>query len=543
MVEDDRVAIAKDLGENEDAAQFPGPDKVIKLEKEKVKRWSWETPIDPIPEEQISETIEADAIIVGGGISGLATAAHATELGLKVIVLEKTGGLVAHGGEISSIGSSVQRAYGVHVDKYQFARDWMSICGSRVNEDLLWLFINRSEEAFEWLLGLGGDDVTTDLWGAYYRGTDFTEYPVAQHIIQKPGVKRWKYSGALMYCEMLYEVAVKGGSQVIRKTQALQLEKENGRVTAVIAKNLKDDRIIRYKGKRGVVLATGDIGGNPEMLEAFSPWGLLPGRCVNWPVGSNLGEGHKMGYWAGGKLENGPWALSLHMIGYAIFFDFFLHVNPLGNRFMNEDTWSGGKAARILMQPGGDFAFNVFDSNWFEDVKRGGPYHGGQGATVPLDQRQGFDDKGIGYRKERLEAEMQRGLAWKADTLEELAAKMGVPFDNFIKTVNRYNEIVKKGEDVDYGKRPELLTSIEKPPYYAAKIGPALLNVFGGLETDVKLRVLNEKRAPLGGLLAVGMIAGGFCSIDYPLLAAGNSHGRCLTWGRTAAETLAENEA
>jgi succinate dehydrogenase/fumarate reductase flavoprotein subunit len=543
MAENDRAAVIKDPSEDEDAAQFPGPGKIIKLNKEKVKRWTWETPPDPIPEEQISETVEADAIIIGGGISGLATAAHATELGLKVIVIEKMGGFVAHGGEISSIGSSVQRAYGVHVDKYQFARDWMRICGSRVNEDLLWLFINRSEEAFEWLLGLGGDDVTTDLWGAYYRGKDFTEYPVAQHIYQKPGVKRWKYSGALMYCEMLYDVAVKGGSQVIRKTQALQLEKENGRVTAVIAKNLKENRIIRYKGKRGIVLATGDIGGNPEMLEAFAPWGLLPGRCASWPIGSNLGEGHKMGYWAGGKLETGPWALSLHMIGYAIFFDFFLHVNPLGNRFMNEDTWSGGLAARILMQPGGDYAFMVFDSNWFEDVKKGGPYHGGQGATVPNDQRQGFDEEGIGFRKERLEAEMQRGLAWKADTIEELAEKTGVPVDNLVKTVNRYNEIVRKGEDVDYGKRPELLTPIRKPPYYAAKIGPALLNVFGGLETDVKLRVLDEKRAPLGGLLAVGMIAGGFCSIDYPLLAAGNSHGRCLTWGRAAAETLAANEA
>ncbi|MDR2357843.1 MAG: FAD-binding protein [Oscillospiraceae bacterium] len=543
MAEDNRAAVIKDLGEDREALMFPGPDDITVFGKERVKRWSWETPPDPIPEERITETVEADAIIVGGGISGLATAARAAELGLKVIVLEKTGGFVAHGMEISSIGSSVQRRYGVHVDKYQFARDWMRICGSRVNEDLLWLFINRSEEAFEWLLGLGGDDVYTDLWGAYYRGSDFTEYPVAQHIYQKPGVKRWKYSGALMYCEMLYEVAVKGGGKIIRNTQAVRLEKENGRVAAVIAKNLKEDRLIRYRGARGVVLATGDIGGDAEMLEAFSPWGLLPGRCVSWPKGSNLGEGHKMGYWAGGKLEAGPWAPSLHMIGYGVFFDFFLHVNPLGNRFMNEDTWSGGKSARILMQPGGDYAFNVFDANWYEDVKRGGPYHGGQGATTPIDQRQGFDDEGIGYRKERLEDIIQRGVGWRADTLEELAEKMGVPAGNFLKTVRRYNGIVKNGEDVDYGKRPELLTPVEKPPYCAVKIGPALLNVFGGLETDVKLRVLDGNRTPLGGLLAVGMIAGGFCSVDYPLLAAGNSHGRCLTWGRVAAETLAANEA
>ena len=125
---------------------------------------------------------------------------------------------------------------------------------------------------------------------------------------------------------------------------------------------------------------------------------------------------------------------------------------------------------------------------------------------------------------------------------EELAEKIGVPVDNFLKSVARYNEIVKNGEDVDFGKRPELLTPVVKPPFYGIKIGPALLNVFGGLETDVKLRVLDDNRNPIDGLLAVGMIAGGFCSIDYPLLAAGNSHGRCLTWGRAAAETLAETK-
>ena len=514
-----------------------------KLEKANVKRWTWETPPEPIPESQISETVEADAIIIGGGISGLATAARATELGLKVIVLEKTAGFVAHGMEISSVGSSVQRRYGVNIDKAQFARDWIQASASRVKEELVWLFVNKSEEAFEWLLAMGGDDVYTDLWGAYYRGTNFTEYPVAQHIYQKEGANRWKYRGAMMYCEMLYDVAVDGGSQVIRNTQGLQLEKENGRVTGVIAKDLVNDKIIRYKGKRGVVLATGDISGDAEMLEAYSPWGLLPERNVSYPPLTNLGEGHKMGFWAGGKFEPSPWALSLHMIGYAVFYDFFLHVNGVGNRFMNEDTWPGGKSTNILLQPGGDFAYMVFDANWFDDVVKGAQYHGSQGTSIPMEYGKPCDEENLAYRKQRLDATFERGLAWKADTLEDLAGQINVPVEAFVNSVSRYNEVVKSGEDVDFGKRPELLTPVVKAPFYAVKIGPALLNVFGGLETDVKLRVLDKDRKPLGGLLAVGMIAGGICGVDYPLLAAGNSHGRCLTWGREAAETLANNEA
>jgi succinate dehydrogenase/fumarate reductase flavoprotein subunit len=512
------------------------------IEKQQVKRWSWETKPDPIPEAQISETREYDAVIIGGGISGLATGARAAQLGLDIVVLEKGNGFTAHGGHVASVGSSIQRANGVHIDGAQFARDWMHICGSRVNEDLLWLYINRSEEAFEWIMELGGDEVYAELYGGYYKGKNFAEYPGTHFMFSKPDSKKWKGNGALLMCRILDDTIASCGSRVIRGTQAMRLEKEDGRVTAVLAKN-KDGGIVRYKGKRGTVLATGDIGGDPEMLEAFCPWGLVPKRSAYWPVGGNLGEGHKMGYWVGGAFENAPWALSLHMTAYAGFMNFFLHVNRQGKRFMNEDTWMGAKSARVLMQPGGDYAFSVFDSKWFEEAKNGAPYHGGQAADPgfrqygePWDSENNDLPKGI-------ETNIKDGHAYRADTLDELASWMEVPLDVFKATINRYNEIYRQGRDTDYGKRPELLTSIDKPPYYAVMFGPALLNVFGGLLTDTQLRVLDINQKPVGGLLAVGMIAGGLYGVDYPLLFNGNSHGRCLTWGRVAAETLAADGA
>lgn len=110
-------------------------------------------------------------------------------------------------------------------------------------------------------------------------------------------------------------------------------------------------------------------------------------------------------------------------------------------------------------------------------------------------------------------------------------------------TVARYNQMYRQQNDEDYGKRRELLTPIDKPPFYALKFGPSLLDVFGGVNTDVKLRVLDAKNKPIPGLLAVGMIAGGLYGVDYPLLFNGNSHGRCLTWARQAAETIANGEA
>ena len=116
---------------------------------------------------------------------------------------------------------------------------------------------------------------------------------------------------------------------------------------------------------------------------------------------------------------------------------------------------------------------------------------------------------------------------------------MEVPVDTFLATVARYNELCAKGEDLDFGKRSELLTSITEPPFYALKWGPALLNVHGGMLTDTAMRVLDAASRPIPGLYAVGNVAGGLYGVDYPLLWNGNSHSRALTWARAAMADIA----
>lgn len=500
----------------------------------------WDTPPPPIPEEDIFETVDAEVVIVGGGISGIATAARCTQLGLKCILLEKYRGLVAHGAHIATIGSKVQRENGVMIDKKQFARDWMRICGSRVNEDLLWLYINRSAEAFEWLLECGGDQIEPVLFGGNYRGPDFTEY-AGTHFLAKTEGSKYKHTGALLICEIFEDVALTGGCRIFRNTRVEQLEKTGDRVTAALAK-CEDGKYRRYRASRGVVLATGDIGGDPEMLKAYSPLGSKLGKNGYYPPGLNTGDGHKMGLWAGGAFENDPWALSLHLIAYAFYCFFFLHINRLGNRFMNEDTWIQAKAIRCLMQPKGDWAYTIFDSKWYDECSKLAQYGGGQfvdslGAVYGRPWNENNDTR------RAIENYIKNGMCFKCDTLEELAEKIEVPVENLLKTVARYNELYELGEDVDYGKRAILLTRIDKPPYYAIKWGPALLNVFGGLLIDTKMRVLNKDQQPVPGLLAVGNVSGGFYGVDYPLLLSGNSHGRAITWARAAAETLLNGEA
>ncbi|MGI6218121.1 MAG: FAD-dependent oxidoreductase [Coriobacteriales bacterium] len=534
-----------DVKEQEDQVTEEDFDRIFTrendVEQARAERYPWGTPPDKIDESKITETIEADVAIIGGGISGLAVAARCAQYGEKVVVVEKYHGLVARGAHIATIGSHVQDELGVHIDKKQFARDWMRICGSRVNEDLLWLYINKSRDAFEWLFDMGEGAVDAALC-SYYKGPDFTEYPGTHVIFQKPDCHRYKHNGgAILYCEMLEKTALDGGARIDRNTRAKYLEKDDsGRVVSFVAQD-KDGNYKRYVGKKAVVLATGDFGADQEMIRVFNPIGLVPNRNGYQPAGLNTGDGHKMAYWVGAEYEKHPIALSMHLIAYSLYSFTFLHVNREGNRYMNEDTWVQAKAIRTMMQPKGDWAWSIFDKNWFEDVGRTNDIVGGQ-FNEPLVTMYGDtwkEDNGIDKTIERY---VKRGICCKADTLEELAEQMDVPVDNFLATVKRYNELYEMGDDVDYGKRSELLTAIKEPPFYALKFGPALLNFHGGVIIDTKMRVLDSDNKPIPGLLAVGNVSGGLYGVDYPLLLNGNSHGRAITWGREAADTIHNGE-
>jgi fumarate reductase flavoprotein subunit len=138
-----------------------------------------------------------------------------------------------------------------------------------------------------------------------------------------------------------------------------------------------------------------------------------------------------------------------------------------------------------------------------------------------------------------MEDNIKKGLAFKTNTLDELAAKMKVPADALKKTVARYNELVKKGVDEDFGKRRELLFPIERPPFYAGLMKSALLATTSGLRVNTQLEVLDEHDEPLGRLYALGNVQGDMFAVDYPTVLPGLSHGRCVTFGRLVGLRLA----
>jgi fumarate reductase flavoprotein subunit len=132
---------------------------------------------------------------------------------------------------------------------------------------------------------------------------------------------------------------------------------------------------------------------------------------------------------------------------------------------------------------------------------------------------------------DKLEESVQKKLAFKGNTIEELAQAMDVPASELKVTVARYNEMAKKRIDKEYGKDPSLMFSIEKAPYYAVSVPAHLLVIVGGLNVNDRQQVLDKEDNEIPGLFAVGNVAGNLFANDYPLTVPGLSHGRCLTLG------------
>lgn len=125
-------------------------------------------------------------------------------------------------------------------------------------------------------------------------------------------------------------------------------------------------------------------------------------------------------------------------------------------------------------------------------------------------------------------------LATKSDTIENLARKMEVPIETFKATVHRYNELARLGKDLDFGKLPERLTAIEKPPFYAGSLVQEFPVVLGGLNVNTQLQLLDATGNAVPGIYLAGNTVGNRFAVDYPTMCPGLSHSMAWTTGRWA---------
>ena len=105
------------------------------------EKYSWAQSPEPIPKEQIAETVTCDAVVCGAGMSGIAAALSAVENGLKTVLLEKGNTYSARGYHFGAANSRLLKEHGVVNDVDAMAKEWLKVTASRVNESLVrkWL--------------------------------------------------------------------------------------------------------------------------------------------------------------------------------------------------------------------------------------------------------------------------------------------------------------------------------------------------------------------------------------------------------------------
>lgn len=504
------------------------------------KKHTWEVAPEAITD--IAETVETEVLVIGAGYSGTCCALNAAQNGVKVTLVEKDGVPNGHGvGGTGAIASKALDALDIHFDKSIEMERWVSTCGSRCRESLVAKWFRESERCMNWLLDLAESDGAKCMVTVGSNSTVHPEIDCYHMIFGGNLAKENEAISIATYIEYLFIAKAEetGNFELVYNMPAQQLvTNDKGEVTGAICKN-EEGKYVQYNASKGVVLATGDVSYNDEYINEFAPIAnkVMTRLCSDQ---GNTGDGHNMAAWVGGAFQDGPWPTMMHPQAAAMYHGPFLFVNPKGKRFMNEATWVQGKCVGTMVNGGADHCWSIFDSNFEADNTASLEFGGGMfwdsfravGTTAA--------DASASHAKTVKEGVEKTPDNYKvADTIDELLKQLDVDVDEAKKTIERYNEICKKGEDTDFYKESHFLFPIEQGPFYATKVAPGLLAIVGGIAISDNFEVVNAEGEPIKGLYAIGNCSGDMYAYDYPINVQGNSHGRCLVEGKCLGEQLA----
>lgn len=501
---------------------------------------SWQVKPEPIDPSQISQTYDFDVVVVGAGVGGNAAAEGAATEGAKVAMIEQSGDLTAHGCDNACIDSSFQIENGIEFDKDDIFKLLFRWSQQQANPSLIRTWINRSGEVFDHYIelanaaGIGlmsaysntskSDWEDNDDWFREYRTAMSFGDPSEGIVIDVENFKFLEYH----LVEMLANSAKDNGAEYFFNTRAQQLvTDESGKVTGVVCTDA-DGNFVQFNAAKGVILATGDISGNPEMVEAFCPIALRADSVAYFPVNGNLGDGINMGCWVGAGLSKSSAGHAVHPISDSPLtcLDMsWLAVNRDGERFCAEVPFEPYVTNARMNQPG-NVAWNIYDGKFKERVMQQEP-NTGEALLAGID--------------EKIENAKGTSLLYMADSLDELAEQLGIPAETFNATVARYNEMCASGIDSDFAVPARFLAAVEEPPFYAVPMPAQTLAIPFGLHVDKNSQVCTDEDEPIGGLFAVGNVQGDFFGCSYPVFCPGLSHGRALTFGTLVGRALAHD--
>ena len=475
--------------------------------------------------------VEYDVVVVGSGAAAMAGAWQAARAGLSTAVLEKTsllGGTSAYSGAACWLpGTDVQRRAG-NQDSTDSARTYLrSLLGdAHVAKQEAFL-----ETAPRLVAALEEDPAIEFCWRAFPdyfdlpgrvpQGRSFVpvDLPVEElgdlAALVRPIVDRDRVgsghgrgpltAGRALIGRLLLGLHRSDHGTIRTEHDVDELVADrDGRVVGVSA--ITRHGRVRVGARRGVLVAAGGF----ERSDAARQEHGLPGSAA-WsmaPAGSSSGDAARAAVALGAAtdlMDQAWWAPGVATAdggaAFAVGFRGGVIVDQAGRRYANESLPYDRFGREMAADPARVPSYAVFD--------------GRTGAQFPAFVVPGVDP----------DSQVAAGAWVQADTLEDLAARIGAPADALVATIARFNGFAAAGRDADFGRGEDefdrffadpALVPLDQPPYVAARLVLADLGTKGGLVTDVDSRVLREDGAPIAGLYAAGNTAASWTGPYYP---------------------------
>lgn len=525
-----------------------------------------------IDESKVAKTVDVDVAVVGCGIAGVAACRSVAEDGGLVAAFEKADGPQCRSGEYAVINGRVQAKWGRDTWTREQIDDiidsHMVESTYRCKRSIMSKWAHNIGDAFDWWV-----EANPDLYYAETTRSAIPDESADNFIIPifypLPERYDWKQERFPCYPTSVefkpdQHVTVEANMQKAIDTGNVQtfygcfVEKlimDNGRCVGLYARDAATGEYIKCNASKGVILSTGDYSQNTKMLKHFCPEVIENNiQCLFTNVDvegnfTNQGDGIQLGMWAGAQVQQSHAPMIHHMGGGADLAGVgvmgnagFLNLDLNGKRFMNEDLPGQQLENQIELQKNRE-SWQIFDSNWPEQLPYMPAAHGGACYYEDYASEDEGPKNNTTYRNYKspyqLEAAVADGRAVKADTLEELVAKI-YPDDTAaqqtaLDSIQRYNELAKAGYDEDFHKPASRMWAVENGPFYADKFTTALLLVcIGGLESDEDCHTFDADRNVIPGLYVAGNIQGNRFATEYPIGLKGVSHSMAMYYGYVA---------
>ena len=501
---------------------------------------------------------EADVVIVGFGGAGASAAIAGHDAGAEMLILEVAPKLF-RGGNTACAGGGWVHAY----DKAKYFTYLKKLCFGATKDEFLKDWAETDAGVKDWMDKLGfkyrlgihdyGHFFTTSA------GTDASMQlsGVGMGISKDSGIDQYRLldpKGGVANGKILFELFAgeveKRNVRVLYETRATELV-QNVQTPEVLGVKAKDvtGKEIAIKARRGVILACGGFENNPELQDSH----ITPG-VRSYPAGTpyNRGDGVYMAQKVGADIFH---MAGVEWVGYgfkptkldiATWGEFTrlrsgIIVNKYGKRIYNESRTLGHTKT---------FPAIEFDG-WPDDPTSLSDYKGVPSFVIFDEARRLAGPMqapgGMGYipshgvynwSKDNLE-EVKSGLIKKADTIEDLAAQLGIVPAALAETVKKFNGYAAAGQDLEFGRPKGTMAPIAVPPYYGSELVLVYINTQGGPKHSNKDgKVLDRENNVIPRLYAAGE-----CGSVYSMMYHGSGNiPEAIMVGKLAAENAAKEK-